>query len=749
MTFKKSFMANLKNRSWVVAMTVLIALLQFGFVPALYFGSVHMRQVAMGVSGAKFARAMQRASGEWFSASLVLGIMSILFLAAVIGIQAFAYLYKTNSVDFYDSQPVSFRSRFFTNYLCGLLLFVVVFACGTVLEMAIVAAMGGGSLNFYLSVLERSVWFLALYAGTYSVAVLAAVLSGNVFIAFLLGCFLSGAEFLCRIVIFGCMNAYFTTIYWRSDIRMFPESLPLTHYIRHIGNFMNGNVEVAKFGDILHSHMAESVRGLLACGIIILVATALAYIAYVRRPREAAGKGLCFPFVESVVKLTMGICGGTLAGMIADGIFNTQYRFSLIMCLIVAVVVTLIGVVAEWVFNLNIAKSFRRGWQIPACFVVSCVLLVVFKQDLVGYDHYLPSPETVESCAFYPMDNYGYTVMYEDADDIESMMMVDENMTDYLEKYLILTDVDAVENIAKVGMELQREYSVAEPEYTDSYAGMPAELRDSWNAVVLYRLKSGKNVYRSIRIPYTMDRKAMDAVLGSKEYRQAYFNTDKMPETLQNLMQLFPTGELDVSYSNKMNGDTEEFLYADVQRLLKAYKQDLEQYDFTYTQKHKCLGLIEVAFEIKEDWTRKAQVYPVFDSYDRTIALLKKMDIYSDAIPKLDAVDFVGVQYTEFNGDEEAYSDERTLHSDTKIYRDADEVAQILAVLDETYYGEWARTNFEDTNYTATVVKKGDMENSGFTSKDEVEYVENGFGMMFTIPPKQEPAFLKKDFKAK
>lgn len=746
MTFKKSFMANLKNRSWVVAMTVLIALLQFGFVPALYFGSVHMRQVAMGVSGEKFARAMQRASGEWFSASLVLGIMSILFLAAVIGIQAFAYLYKTNSVDFYDSQPVSFRSRFFTNYLCGLVLFAVVFACGTVLEMAIVAAMGGGSLYLYLSVLERFVWFVALYAGTYSVAVLAAVLSGNVFIAFLLGCFLSGAEFLCRLVIFGCMNAYFTTIYWRSDIPMFPQSLPLTHYIRHIGHYMNGSVEVAKFGDILHSNMAESVKGLLACVIIILVATALAYAAYIRRPREAAGKGLCFSFVESVVKITLGICGGTLAGMIADSIFNTLYHYSLVMCLIVAVVVALIGVVAEWVFNLNIAKSFRRGWQIPVCFAASCALLIIFKQDLVGYDKYLPASETVESCAFYPMDNYGYSVMYKDADDIESQMMYDENINDYLEKYLILTDVDAVEDIAEGGMALKREFDITATEYMDSYADMPKELRESWDAVVLYRLKSGKNVYRSIRIPYTADRKAMDAVLGSKEYRQMYFNTDKMPETLQNLIQLFPNGELDVSYNNTMSGESEEFSYADVQRLLKAYRQDLEQYDFTYTQTHDCIGLIEVSYETKDDWVRKAQTYPVFDSYDRTIALLKKMDIYSDAVPKLDMVDFVGVEHTEFTEEDEVYSNERVAHSDTKIYRETDEIEPLLAALETTYYGEWGQTKFDYANFTATIVKKGDMENSGFAKKDEAAYVENGYGLRFVVLPQMEPEFLKEDY---
>ena len=742
MTFKKSFMANLKNRPWVIAMTVLITLVECAFIPAMYFGSERIRQMSMGLSGDKLTLAMQKSAGSWYAGSLVLGAMGILFLAAVIGIQAFSYLYKTNSVDFYDSQPVSFKSRFLTNYFSGLLLFALVYAGGTVLEMVIAAIGGGGSLVFNLALLERYVWFIALFWGTYSVAVLAAVLSGNVFIAFLMGCFLSGAEFLCRVVICSCINVYFTTVNWRTDTLYFPESLPLTHYIRYVSNFMFGNADFAK---TVQAHTAESMKGLAACAAIILVATALAYAAYMRRPRETAGKGLCFSFVESIVKITAGICGGTLAGMIADGIFAARYHFSIVVCLIMAVVVLLIGVIAEWIFNFNIAKSFRRGWQIPVCFVVSMMILVVFKQDLVGYDRYLPAAETVESCAFYPMDNYSYTAMY------SGDVTADETTENYLEKYLVLDDVEAVERIAAIGMELQREYGTTYADYEYAYDKLPAKLKDTWSAIVLYRLNNGKEVYRQIRLPYDVDRSVMDAVLGTKAYRQEYFNMKKMPKVLKKSMKNYPLGEVSVYYNNASGagGSAEEPAYADVQKLLKAYKKDLKQYDFTYTQKHDCIGVIEVAYEMQgEYWMRKSQSYPVFDSYDHTIKKLKKLDIYEAPLPDLDAVDFVGVQYIEYSENDMGGEEPNTEAVPPVIYRDAEQIEQLFAALDIAYYGEWKRTPYEEEYYSATIVKNGEMENNGYTG-DEAAYLNSGFGTSYSILTKKLPGFVKQDVQKK
>ena len=739
MTFKKSFMANLKNRPWMIAMTVLITLVECVFIPAMYFGSERIRQMSMGLSGEKLTLAMQKSAGGWFGGSLVLGAMGILLLAAIIGIQAFSYLYKTNSVDFYDSQPVSFRGRFLTNYFNGLLLFAVVYAGGTALEMIVARLSGGGSLVFDLALLERYVWFVALFWGTYSIAVLAAVLSGNTFIAFLMGCFLSGAEFLCRFVINSCINVYFTTVNWQTDSPFFPESLPLTHYIRYAGNFMLGNADFVK---TVQGHTTETLKGLAACAGIVLVATVLAYIAYMRRPRETAGKGLCFSFVESIVKITVGICGGTLAGMTADGIFASRYHYSPVVCLIIVVVVLLIGVIAEWIFNFNIAKSFRRGWQIPVCVVAAMALLVVFKQDLVGYDQYLPAPDTVASCAFYPEEKYSYTALFSED------MMNDETTEDYLEQYLVLKNVEAVEKVAAEGMKLQREYGTAYADYEYAYDKLPEELKNTWSAIVLYRLNDGRKVYRTIRLPYDVDRGAMDAVLGTEAYRQEYFNTKQMPKALKRNMKDYPRGDLTIYYNNTagLGSNTDKASYAEIQKLVKAYRKDLKQYDFTYTQQHDCIGVVEVSYEAQgEYWMRKSQSYPVFDSYNHTIKKLKKLGIYEEPLPDPDKVEFVGVQYVTYSENDMGSEEPNTEEIPPVIYRDTKQMEQIFGALDVAYYGEWKQTPYEEEYYSATVVKHGEMENKEYAG-NETAYLNSGLGTSYTILTKKLPEFVKQDF---
>ncbi len=141
MTFKKSsaLKAHFKIRFWVVALHVIAALLYDGLVPALYLGGFRMQQIALGYSSKKLTEVMQQASISWFSVSLFLAVGMVLFLAVITGTEAFSYLFKRSSVDFYDSLPISFGHRFILHMGAGILLFAGVFALGAGAEIVIVA----------------------------------------------------------------------------------------------------------------------------------------------------------------------------------------------------------------------------------------------------------------------------------------------------------------------------------------------------------------------------------------------------------------------------------------------------------------------------------------------------------------------------------------------------------------------------------------------------------------------------------
>ncbi|MBR1627952.1 MAG: hypothetical protein IJ679_01630, partial [Lachnospiraceae bacterium] len=182
-------LTHFRNRPWVVAIHALTALLYHILVPALYLGGYRMSQISAGIAGKKLALHMQESATAWFGASLVLGFCILVGLAPFTGIEGFSYLFKRPSVDFYESQPMAFSKRFLLHFGSGIGLYAVVFGAGTVCEILVVTLCGGAMPRMAAAMAARFLVMLSVYIGMYSLSVLAAILSGNVFIAVLLGCF--------------------------------------------------------------------------------------------------------------------------------------------------------------------------------------------------------------------------------------------------------------------------------------------------------------------------------------------------------------------------------------------------------------------------------------------------------------------------------------------------------------------------------------------------------------------------------
>ena len=735
MTFRRSFMDNYKNRLWVVAAVVLTALLQYGFIPALYLGGERMKIQTYGTQEKSLSIAMQIAAGQWLSFSQVFGMLLVLFLAVVIGIQGFSYLYRTSSVDFYDSQPVSYRQRFLRILGTGMLLFTCVYALGVLLGILVLALTGAGSGTLYLALAGEYIWFVVLFAGMYSFVTLAAVLSGNVFMAFLLSCFLSGIECLFRLLFMSGMSEYFTTNYITDIITpATPRLLPLTYFTDYTASvFENSLSGTAGFSEAAVDAFPASLSGAAISLVITCVATALAYIAFVRRPREMVGKGLCFPFMESLVKLSLGICGGILAGLVADGICESVFRYSVITFVVIAITVALVCMIGEWVFSLNVTKILHRGWQIPVCFAVSALVIVVFKQDMFGYDSYIPDAALVESAALYPQDAYNYSMITRGEDGAP----YPEDREEYLESHLKLTDVASVEKLAAIGMKEQRHfYGRDDIDY---------ENQRHWSAIVLYRMTNGRMVWRKLAIPYDIDRKLMDAVIGSDEYVNSYFDIDDTMTALQTALGQKVKGRLTVSYSNLLGTETEQFTEDILKKLQKAYRQDRKNYDYSYLQEHICIGTLDLNYTYIGTASYMPDLYesyPVYEGYDRTIAVLQEYGLYHEARPDPEQVEMLLLRHIK-SVDE--IDEEDPSISEAKRYDAPDQIAAILEQTEIRSYGDWSIYVNEDSYITVMILSPKDIELAGL-SEDPDYYEEHGYGDTLILHEADFPDFVKADF---
>ncbi len=730
MTFQKLLTDHYKNRLWLVVLTALGSLIHYVLIPALFLGGYKVSVVTEGNKLLTVKDAMQIAGAEWFNFSLIFGMLEIILLAAITGIQEFSYLYKNNSVDFYDSQPVAFRSRFIINYASGIIMFAVIYAIGMIFGLAVITACGSGCPALYTGILESYLWFLILYAGIYSFAVLGAVVSGNLFIAFLAGCFISGIEFLFRIIIFGGMAQYFTTMYHIADSEIIrPRSLPLAWYFSYIGDVLSADVDKMEFVTAIPKAFISSGKGMAVCLVVACIACTLAYVAFINRPREAVEKGLCFPILESFVKISLGILGGILTGTISDMIFSSVFSFSVMTFVVIAVVIALICLVGEWIFSLNITKVFNKVWQIPLCIIAAFAVIIIFKQDAFGYDSYVPGVDQIESFALYTQDNYSYSIITTD----EEGRGINQDREEYLRNNLSLTDAADVVEVAKIGMKERRKLFGRDS--TDF------SRPQSWSVTVLYRMKNGRQIWRQMEIPYDIDHAPMDNIIGSNEYKDVYFDLNKTIEGLKDAVSFDTKGRLSLSYNTAQNNETASAEIDDVKALFKAYEKDLNKYDFSYSQGNVCIGTVDVNFAPVSQGMSAENLYrtlPVYEGYDNTIKALKEKGLFLDPLPDIENVSFVIAQYDKVNENGEL---ER---SETARYDEKDKISELLDSADINCYGDWSRYSYSMEDISAIVLSEEEIAEAGDTD-DPDYYWNHDIGSTYTIRKENIPDFVKTD----
>ena len=528
------------------------------------------------------------------------------------------------------------------------------------------------------------------------------------------------------------MNSYFTTIYSNAyEGWLSPRSLPLAYYLTYIGNVLSGEFS---YKTAVDHFVGYFLPGMIIGGVFF----GLAWFAFLKRPREAAGKGLCFSFVESFVKVTTAVCAGIFTGLLADAMLHATFTFSVIAFLEVLCSVAVICLIAEWVYSLNVTAALHRGWQIPVCFLLSALWLGAFKSDAFGFDSYIPAEEDVESCAIFQKDEW-YNYHYFDNDDGDYADF-QESSEDYFEKRLIIEGVDAVRQLAQVGMPAQKERGkrMAEWDYEENGENGPKDIDKGWNTAVLYRMKSGAKVWRTIWIPNDIDEAMMDRIIGEESYRKQFFNTEGTLKVLKDWTAESGENRLSIEYDTIITSESEKVMYPDVEKLIAAYEKDLAQYDFSFIQSHLCLGTFSVMYR-GTDGSEIGEYYPVYEGFDHTIRELEALEVYHEPLPKQKDVGVAAVQQTEYdeNGIE--------IRSEEKEYTSPEQIAALMEAVDISYNGDWTKTKDYEGSLFVRLVEKDELAAYQKLPKEESLF-DSGIGTDYTLLRKDQPDFVKKDF---
>lgn len=701
------------RRIWCVGLVWLYFIIYYPIGMTVLIARNRSFAMQQKLSAVQLMQDQLRSVSGWIGARQSFAFMHVI-IASVIGISGFAYLFDSVKVDFYGSQPVSRRSRFRSLFWNGILIYLIPVVLCTVLSTAIAAGMHAMTGTLLQEILLETLHLVIAFLASYSLAVLADVLCGNLWIAVLLTAFF---QLLAPVTVFlygGIAQVFYRTYAAPYQIRWLLSPLYNT-VAAYLNIVANGSGQPGTLNQ-LRRFTAEYRTGDLVSLVTGVAALVLARHYFLGRHTEDAGKGILHQPLKTFVRVSVSAEAALLAATIVWSVFSLGtgrqafgaglFAFSVVV--LAAASVILCGII-EAVCDANIRRFFRRPAEMAAAFGLTVLVTVFFRYDLSGYDTRLPDPGLVESASLASWSS-SYSYYGQDVDDMSRY-----DSSSYAKDNMRLTDIAAVERIAEIGMKCKREQNPLPDPVQDGASG--------WEAQVSFRMKSGRVMTRNIVIPYDIDPALMDAVVGTDEYREGFIpiygaEDEALREAEQSL-----TFSYDTDIASRTGSGS---LY---EKFAEAYRKDLLKYNFTLASTQNPVGTITLqSTDDVYGYGYISQQFPVYKEFTNTIDFLMASNLWvPPAADSIDSISSVNVYVYDDNGREAS-----------RTYTDRDQIREIMESVDLGLFSSdaWSIPQREDYIYNVTAEFDPDRyENAGIPS----QYVWN-------FPEGKVPAFVQKDF---
>lgn len=552
-----------------------------------------------------------------------------IFLSLVAGLFAMHYMNKKQQVDFYHALPLSRERLFVSHFTAGVGDILLPFLINLALSVLIVILSGYmgylriGMIGEYL--LFHVLGFLSIYSFVILVACLSGSTPVHVFLTAMAFGFVPMLIGLREVMMERFYEAYNARVSSMDDILF--NSSPMARYIFEAANNASGN----------KSSMAYTILYFALSSAICIVCAALLYHY---RGSEKAGQALAFTRSHGLIKyplvflctMAFGLFFEAIGGSIGWLIFGCACGLFLSSSILEMV----------FAFDFRCALHHWRGTVVFAAVFAVASCIPIF--DLTGFDHFLPTADRVKSVSFYPYAINDYSVQrYYNNDPYGREIELSEDET-----------IEAALKIAAAGIDaIDRE--------EERHSGVPIEANvDQTSFCMQYHLYSGRNPARQYQnIDFNQVKEAFLTIATSEEYKlQHYPILTKSPVHIDNLRNIYQTDYYykdSLFYNNRLS-DAEE------RQLLEAFCSDLLELSEQTLQTELPVMLIDVRLypdekeAIRDDGNYGIETYPIYESFHRTIALLKALGYYDTVQPDIKQIERMYVSQDYY--DSSVYTDE-------------------------------------------------------------------------------------------
>lgn len=598
-----------KGKGWIPAFLTLGFLLAFPVVSLLMIGNWR---------GSGYTSEQMEFLYEnlWKDGFLLTGGFVAVAAAVLNGINGFIYLYSKRQTDFYHSLPVK-RSRMFWNRIyTGLVYYLVPYMIMVFLAICIGAARGFFSLKLMGEALALFGIHLIIYLLIYFSVVLILCITGNllmgIFCMGMLYCYGPGLSLLLG----GYRYGFYESYYIEKNYGL----------IRFLREYISPAGLINQFAEAYQK--GEGMRLFMVLLVLTVLLTYLSYVAYLKRPSESAGSPMVYRGAAFIVKIMVVIPCGLGAGYFFYLIpISSMKTFWWIFGLILGTVLS--HGFMETAYQMDFHCFFKKKIQLLAAGLIVAACAMVYETDLFHYDSYVPPKEKLASVSV-------------------DMNMFSNNMGTYIK--------EVEDGIYQVGMESAdwdlREYSVSgKKEIGDktynAFCSIAEKQKERGKKYekgdhivegtnsdivlktgVMYKLKSGKKIYRNYRIN----------AIESQELIQCLYEEENLKDNVLDMLDL-GTEYLDEMYFSAADGRGYMIFQEQKEKwaeLLEALKKDIEDAGAESFTGIPCCsiqltyslpGVMSVSTLVPGEENRKEYAYStinVLPEYTHTLSVLEE-----------------------------------------------------------------------------------------------------------------------------
>lgn len=491
--------------------------------------------------------------------------------AMILAIQGFAWLDDRRQIDFYSSQPISGIRRFTEICTSSFIIFALSYILTLTAGIIIGASFGGITAPQLPAIWIGAGKCAALFLAVHGIAVLAVMLTGNVIISIL---------------------ASFVLLFYEPGFR-FVLSFYQDQYL-DLPSHLTGGVSLTRavFSPLWHYTVGSetNLRKILMNLLIAVCVTTLAFFVYSIRKNEAAGSAVIFRPVRIIVKIAIAVLGALCISIIS--LNGSTENFSM-FCIVIAAVI--IGCIMEIIYAFDLKAMFRHFPETVAAAVLALFIFVVFAFDIFGIRTWMPKAVQLESAAVIDQ-NYFSDHFTDDG------MPVTGPTSDFYVQYMKITDNEALLSFVRAC-------------YEETAADDSAP---TYSITVYYRLKNGRKVARKVPVPESIDPALADAVFGSEDFREGYFQVwhDTYIRSA-------------VQEKGSMIYDNGVAAYAiepsQYMAFREAYMKDLEQFSYSFANNNWPAGTMHIYCTKEAEHEYSVHVScPVYGTFTNMEAFLKK-----------------------------------------------------------------------------------------------------------------------------